>query len=197
MIFIIFNAIAILNLKFRSIPAGVMLRVAVGSKNPTKVEGVKLAFKQYFEDVEVIPKDVDSGVPAQPFNDDVIKGAINRAINAFEDCDFSVGVEAGLFSVRNTITGYMDFQVAVIYDGKNFTIGFGPGFEFPPCVIKETLRGREVGDVMEELTGIEKIGERMGAIHYLTKGVISRIELTRIAATMALIPWINFNIYIE
>jgi len=187
--------VAILNLKFRSILVRFMLKVAVGSKNPTKVEGVKLAFEQYFKDVEVIPKDVDSGVPAQPFNDDVIRGAINRAINAFGDCDFSVGVEAGLFSVKNTITGYMDFQVAVIYDGKNFTIGFGPGFEFPHLVVREALKGKEVGDVMEELTGIERIGERFGAIHYLTKGVISRSELTRLAVTMALIPRINSDLY--
>ncbi len=172
-----------------------MLRVAVGSKNPTKVEGVKRAFEQFFGEVEIIPKSVDSGVPPQPFDYDVVRGAINRALRAFDDCDFGVGVEAGLFSIENTMTGYMDFQVAVIYNGKRFTIGFGPGFEFPPCVVREALKGREVGDVMEEITGIENIGERMGAIHYLTKGVISRVELTRIAVTMALIPWINGELY--
>ena len=171
------------------------MRVAVGSINPTKVEGVKLAFEQYFNDVEIIPKDVDSGVPSQPFNDDVIRGAINRAINAFENCDYSVGIEAGLFTVNNTITGYMDFQVAVIYDGEKFTIGFGPGFEFPPSVVERALEGIEVGDMMEKITGIEKIGEKFGAIYYLTKGKISRIELTRLAVTMALIPRINKELY--
>jgi len=171
------------------------MKVTVGSTNPTKVEGVRLAFNQYFDDVEIVPKDVDSGVPPQPFNDDVIKGAINRAINAFENCDYSVGVEAGLFTINNTITGYMDFQVAVIYDGEKFTIGFGPGFEFPPSVVKKALEGMEVGEVMEKITGIEKIGEKFGAIYYLTKGRISRIELTRLAVTMALIPRINKELY--
>ncbi len=173
-----------------------MIRVTVGSKNPTKVEGVRLAFELFFDDVEVIPKSVDSGVPSQPFNYDVIRGAMNRAIRAFDkECDFSVGVEAGLFEIENTLTGFMDFQVAVIYDGRMFTIGFGPGFEFPHKVVREALKGREVGDVMEEITGIERIGERMGAIHFLTKGAVSRVELTRLAVIMALIPWINRDLY--
>ncbi len=171
------------------------MRVVVGSRNPTKVKGVEEAFKQFFEDVEVLSKSVDSGVPPQPFNEEVIKGAINRAVNAFGDCDFSVGIEAGFFKVNGTITGYVDFQVAAVYDGDRCTIGFGPGFEFPPKVVEEALKGTEAGDVMEEITGIENIGERMGAIYYLSKGVISRTDLTRIAVTMALIPRLNRDLY--
>ncbi len=171
------------------------MRVVVGSTNPTKVEGVKLAFQTFFKDVEVVAKDVKSGVSSQPINGEVIEGAINRALNAYGECDFSVGVEAGLFKVDKTITGYMDFQVAVIYDGSKYSIGFGPGFEFPPFVVERALKGEEVGKVMSEFTGVKDIGRKIGAIHYLTKGVISRVDLTRIAVTMALIPWLNENLY--
>jgi inosine/xanthosine triphosphatase len=171
------------------------VRIAIGSLNPTKIEGVKKAFAQYF-DVDVDSKNVESGVGGQPFNADVVKGAINRAINAYStDYDFSVGIEAGLFSLKNTLTGYLDFQVAAIYNGFKLTLGFGPGFEYPSVIIEEVLKGREVGDVMERLTGIERLGEKVGAIHYLTKGVVSRSELTRMAVTMALIPWINSELY--
>ncbi len=171
------------------------MRVAVGSCNPTKVKGVEEAFKHFFNDVEVLPRSVNSGVPPQPFNGDVIRGAINRAVNAFCDCDFSVGIEAGFFKTEGTITGYIDFQVAAVYDGDRCTLGFGPGFEFPPKVVEEALRGKEAGDVMEEITGIKNIGERMGAIHYLSKGVVSRTDLTRIAVIMALIPRLNKDLY--
>lgn len=171
------------------------MKVIVGSLNPTKIDGVKKAFNQFFDDVIVEGVKVDSGVSNQPFNNDVVKGAINRAINSFHDCNFSVGIEAGLFSLKNTITGYIDFQVAAIYNGKRITIGFGPGFEYPPVVVDEVLKGKEVGDIMDEITGIENLGEKTGAIHYLTKGVISRSELARIAVTMALIPWINREMY--
>ena len=171
------------------------MRVVVGSTNPTKVEGVRRAFETFFKDVEVISRGVSSGVSSQPIDDEVIEGAINRALNAYGNCDFSVGVEAGLFKKSGTITGYVDFQVAVIYDGGKFSIGFGPGFEFPPFVVERALRGVEVGVVMGEVTGVRDVGRRTGAIYYLTKGAISRVDLTRIAVIMALIPWLNSKLY--
>jgi len=175
-----------------------VVRVVVASANPVKVEGVKLAFEQFFNRVEVVSKGVDSGVGEQPFNSDCIRGAVNRALRAFSpDFDFSVGVEAGLFSLRNTLTGFIDFQVAAIYNGSRITIGFGPGFEYPPFVIERVLKGEEVGEVMEEFTGIRNLGETRGAIHFLTKGKISRTELTKLSVTTALIPWINEQYYFD
>lgn len=175
-----------------------MVRIVVGSKNPVKVEGVRQAFAQYFDPVEVDSKEVDSGVGNQPLNNDSIKGAMNRALRAYSDeFDFSVGVEAGLFSFKNTITGFIDFQVAAIYNGSRMSIGFGPGFEYPPFVVEKVLKGREVGEVMDEFTGIKNLGEKTGAIYFLTKGKISRIELTRLSVTTALIPWINEKYYLD
>ncbi len=172
------------------------VKVIVGSQNPLKIKGVEKAFSQYFDKVYVQGVEVDSGVSKQPFNADVVKGAINRALRAYDESyDFSVGVEAGLFSLKNTNTGFLDFQVAAIYNGFKISIGFGPGFEYPPMVIEEVLKGQEVGVVMEKLTNIKNIGKKFGAIYFLTKGVISRDELTRIAVTMALIPWINKDLY--
>ncbi len=172
------------------------MKVMVGTKNPVKVMGVRRAFSRYFDDVEVLSKDVASGVGEQPFNQQTVTGAVNRAKNAYsEDCSFSVGIEAGLFSCPSTITGYIDFQVACIFDGKRYTIGFGPGFEYPPAVVALVLEGRAVGSVMEELTGMKELGRKKGAIGYLSKDVIRREDLTEIAVTMALIPWINRDIY--
>ena len=121
---------------------------------------------------------------------------MNRAKNAYsEEFDFSVGVEAGLFEFPHTLTGYIDFQVACIYDGEHYTIGFGPGFEYPPEVVRQVLEGKEVGKVMERLTGIESLGRKHGAIGFLTGNRVIRRDLTEIAVTMALIPWINRRLY--
>ena len=172
------------------------MKVIVGSLNPTKIEGTKLAFLQFFDEVEVMGVSMISGVSEQPFGEETIMGAINRAINTYEkDYNFSVGIEAGLFRFGETLTGYVDFQVAAVFDGKRITLGFGPGFEYPPKVVNRVLKGIEVGNVMEELTGIDNLGEKTGAIYYLTKGAISRGELSRIAVTMALIPRINSELY--
>jgi inosine/xanthosine triphosphatase len=172
------------------------MRVIVGSRNPTKIEGTRLAFQQYFEDVEVEGIDAPSGVSSQPFNEDTVKGAIRRAIGSYgDDFDFSVGIEAGLFSLKNTLTGYVDFQVAAVFDGRKVSIGFGPGFEYPFEVITEVKGGKEVGEVMERISGIRDLGKKFGAVYYLSRGVISRTELSRIAVTMALIPWLNRGLY--
>ena len=172
------------------------MKVVVGTKNPAKVKGVERAFKKFFEEVEVLAKAVSSGVSQQPFDDETVVGAINRAKNSYSDeFDFSVGIEAGLFRVKNSLTGFVDFQVACIYNGEKFTLGFGPGFEYPKRVIDEVLKGREVGDVMDEISGVKNLGEKMGAIGFLTKKRVERSDLTEIAVTMALIPWINTELY--
>ncbi|WP_456468798.1 inosine/xanthosine triphosphatase [Archaeoglobus sp.] len=174
------------------------MKVVVGSTNPTKVEGAKLAFEQYFEDVEVESVEIKTTVSPQPFDDDTIKGAIERAVKCYSaEFDFSVGIEAGLFRFEGTISGYIDFQVAAIYNGQVYTLGFGPGFEYPKSVVDEVMKGKEVGEVMSRLSGIENLGRKVGAVHYLSKGKISRSELSRLAVTMALIPWLNRELYYE
>lgn len=170
------------------------MKIVVGSKNPTKVEGTKIAFEQFFKKVEV--ESVEVKTKAQPFEEETIRGAIERAIKSYSsNFDFSVGIEAGLMKIPQTISGYMDFQVAVVYNGEIFTLGFGPGFEYPQKVVEAAKRGIEVGEMMEKISGIKQIGKKVGAIHYLSKGAISRTELSRIAVTMALLPWVNSNLY--
>ncbi|MDI3497943.1 inosine/xanthosine triphosphatase [Archaeoglobus sp.] len=174
-----------------------MVRVVVGSKNPTKIEGARQAFEQYFDDVEIVGVEVSTSAPPQPFDAETVRGAIERAKKAYSpDFDFSVGIEAGLFRSEHTLTGYLDFQVAAVYDGERCTIGFGPGFEYPKLVVEEVLKGKEVGEVMEKVSGIKNLGKKVGAVHYLSKGAISRTDLSRISVTMALIPFINREMYL-
>lgn len=95
------------------------MKVAVGSTNPAKVEAVREVFLGIYGDVEVVPIEVDSGVPDQPVGlEETVKGAINRAKQAIEktDADFGVGIEAGLYRVPETITGYMDVQFCAVVD---------------------------------------------------------------------------------
>ena len=70
----------------------------------------------------------------------------------------------------SSITGYIDLQWCAIFDGSRVTIGVSSGFEYPPGVIEEVLKGREVGDVMDEVTGISNLGEKTGAVSHLTHG---------------------------
>ena len=171
-----------------------MLRVAVGTNNPIKVAAVKNVFDRLYEEVTVEGRNVGSGVPAQPFGSDTIKGAINRAHNAYRsgEYDFGVGIEAGLSDVEGYV---LDVQFCAVYEPVSTTIGCGSGFEYPPIVLAETLEGREIGDVMSELTGIEDIGKKTGAIGYLSHGLLDRTQLTEQSVLMAMIPRINPKLY--
>ena len=91
--------------------AAVVLRVAVGSSNPSKLRSVKQALEHVVSrnnksvSLELFPFTVPSGVPDQPFGDEETKlGAKNRALaarNAYQESNgneshLSVGLEGGL-----------------------------------------------------------------------------------------------------
>ena len=61
--------------------------------------------------------------------------------------------------------------------------------------MEEVLKGREVGDIMDELTGIDDLGEKMGAVSYLSQGMLNRMGNTEQCVLMAMIPRMNSDIY--
>ena len=105
-----------------------------------------------------------------------------------EKYDLGVGIEAGLFEV-NEFT--IDLQYCAIYDGEWLTLGCGSGFEYPPVVLDEVLAGKEVGEIMSRVAGVENLGEKQGAIGFLSKGMLTRTQLTEQSVFMALIPRMN------
>ena len=174
----------------------------MGSKNPVKVRAVEKVFKKYFENVTIYSISIDSNLPRQPIGlKDVADGAYKRSISALEkveDASYGVGIEAGLISFPYSISGFLNVQVCVIVDRKGYiSIGSSAGFELPKNVVDKLLEDRsiELEDLMEELTGIPEIGEKFGAIHYLSKGLMSREDLSEQAVATALIPHINKKLY--
>ena len=169
------------------------MKINVGSKNPTKVGAVTEAFQEskFFNGAEVVSIDVVTEQFGHPITLDVIvKGAMDRARQAYQDCEYSVGVESGLIQVPGTKSGYMEMTVCAIYDGKQFHLGLSPGFEWPKAVteliVKKGLDGsqalREAG-----FTDHEKIGTVEGGIWIFTHGKMNRKDYNKLAVIMALI----------
>jgi inosine/xanthosine triphosphatase len=169
------------------------MRIAVGSTNPVKVKAAGNVFKRVFGDTIAEGIEVGSGVPSQPFGMETVRGAINRAKAAYSKVyDYGVGIEAGLFEVE----GFMlDLQYCAIYDGQWLTLGCGSGFEYPPTVLSEVLTGKEVGEVMSRVAGVDDLGKKSGAIGFLSNGMLDRTALTEQSVFMALIPRINKKLY--
>jgi len=175
------------------------MRIAVGTSNRVKVDAVTRVFTQVFGLVQVEQVEPGHSIGKQPMEEDTIRGAIERARSALETgkADFGVGIEAGLF-YNSVLKKHLDIQYCAIVDSAGkMTVGHGPGFEYPPEVIKSVLNGETVGDTMSQITEIEKIGHKMGSIGYLSDGLIDRTSLTEISVLMALIPRIRRELYEE
>lgn len=171
--------------------------IAIGTKNPAKVEGVKRAFSKYYADLELRPVDSASVAKAQPKGlEEMASGATARANFALSKVggDFGVGVEAGIFTIDGR---YFDNQVAAIADrsGKA-SLGHSAGFMLPNDAIEKLFReGKELERWAEEVSGINEIGDKGGIIQHLTKGRMSRIDLTEQCVTTALVPWLHRDVY--
>lgn len=174
------------------------VRVSVGSDNPVKVEAVKLAAMRLYGQADVRGSAVDSGVSAQPFEEETWEGARTRAraaLAAWPEADFGVGVEAGLFETP-AVAGLLDVQACVIVDhAGRFTYGHGPGFTYPADVGEELRKGATVGEVLGRVAGVEDIGKKEGAVGYLSRGHVTRTQLTEPAILMAFLPRLRPEVY--
>ena len=170
------------------------LTIKVGSKNKAKVAAVEEILQDYphLKGAHVEGVEVSSGVSDQPLSlEELSLGATNRARKAFQDCDYSVGIESGFMKVPHTKSGYMDICMAAVFDGKIMHVGLSSGFETPDL---ETMRlvvedGMEFSHAAHKtgLSNDKKTNEVAGVIGDLTRGIIDRKEFTKQALRSALI----------
>jgi inosine/xanthosine triphosphatase len=180
------------------------MKVNVGSQNQTKLDAVKDAIKLYpnvFSDSEVSGIDVKLEEFGHPKSlEEIVTGAIERAEGAFIDCDYSFGIESGLFEVPHSLSGYMEIQACAIYDGKNIHLGFSPAFEWPKKVTELILKNEADGSAALRLAGItehDKVGAMSGgAMGMLTNGRLTREDQIKSSIISAMIQIEKRELYI-
>lgn len=174
------------------------MKINIGSKNPVKIESVREAFGLFFDNVNVEGFSVNSGVSSQPKTlNEIIQGAKNRAINCFNNCDYGIGLESGIFPVEGSLTNYLNVCCCAIYNGEKIVgIGFSPGFEYPQFVIKRILQeGSETGQIFDEILNEENIKQKQGIVGALAHNKYSRKDFTIAGVIMALYPLLNKELY--
>jgi len=176
------------------------MKILVGSQNPVKINSAAEAFKKYFEDVEVTGISVNSGVPDQPVEEQVLQGAKNRAgellsLNNTQKLggEYFVGIEGGIAKLTGT---WFSFGGICILD-KDGNKGYGtsPLFELPKTIIDQLLEGTELGNIMDRLQNEENTKQKLGAIGYFTNEVMSRKELYVSGIITAMIPLLHKNLF--
>lgn len=176
------------------------LKIKVGSKNQAKVSAVEELLSDYshLSGADVVGTGSSSQVSDQPLSlEETVRGAMNRAKNCFEECDYSFGIESGLMKVPGSKSGYMDVCVCAIFDGKELHLGLSSAWEFPDRKVMDLIvkNGLDMSQAINKagMTKNASIGSAEGAIGILTKGRIDRKEYTKQALRMALIHLEEFD----
>ena len=175
--------------------------IAVGSTNPAKMKGARLAFSRVFGDVVLKEVDTTPLVKAQPMSlEETVEGAEERAVFASESAqpDFGVGVEAGLVELGKGWPGhYLNLQIAAVVDrAGNLSFGCSSGFPIPTRFAEKLKQNREELDrYTRELVGAKKVREEEGIVYHLSGKRLSRVEMTEQCVSMALLPWLNAKLY--
>ena len=175
------------------------MKVLIGTKNPGKVEGAKIALQNYFKDFEIEGVKVASDVPEQPVGIETYNGALNRVNNLIEYAQQN-NIKADLFlSVESGLTSELGFwaitNIAVIKNDKGeMGVGASPSFPVPNKYI-DTIKTETLGTVMDRVFNENDLRSSTGGIGLLTHEVKNRIDITAEAFMMALIPFINGNVW--
>lgn len=177
-----------------------MLRVAVGSKNPAKIEAVRAAFQLLGHAVEVTGLEVESGVAAQPFSDeDTIQGAVNRAKAVLAHklpngpFDYGVGLEGG---VVESPFGLFIVNWGAVVDA-NGTVGIGGGhrLQLPERIAGRLREGEELGTAIDDLIGRRDIKKNEGTIGVLTGNLVTRQTMFRDVVVCAFAKFLRPELY--
>lgn len=204
--------------------AQLTIRVAVGSKNPCKIEAVKKAFEDVFgrrsRPVQILISShtVPSGVSDQPFGDaETREGATNRAKAAYDaeknennqHLDFAVGLEGGLEKLSDEL--WCMAWMAIYGGSKSISRAFKTGdmnkqswgyaktgcFLLPPALYELVLKhNMELGDADDKVFSRVNSKHGEGTVGKLTDGEINRAEYYVHALKLALIPWIRPELYL-
>jgi len=176
-------------------------RIVVGSQNPAKLESVSAAFASFFPGVsfEVQPVTVPSGVSPQPLSDaETLMGAANRARAAREfegEADFWLGIEGGLQPSPGEVNAYLSFSWVVVLGRNKAGRGRSASYELPKAICDLIRQGMELGDADDLIFGVSGSKRESGGVGLLTDGRVTRSQFYAEAVKLALIPFVNPDLF--
>jgi len=172
------------------------------------------AFRDKNVKIEVEGVNVDLGLPDQPLGDDETRRcAVARAAHvlATTDADVGVGLEGGVafegaggwqlrggrdagaaadeaaLEASETCEAHLIGWCAIATRDGVLSVAHGASMPLPPAVGSEVAAGRELGPVMDELTGVHNSKQKLGAIGYFTCGLLPRQRSWEYTITCALV----------
>ena len=185
--------------------------IALGSDRAAKIMAVRASVARIatidpdWANANVVARRVETSVPAMPLTDwQLMQGARERALAARESllsrrlqADIYVGLEGGFHSV--SIEGEWHTFLrgwAFATDGERSAFGAAPSISVPAHIVKNVIEGRrELGTVIDEVTGGRDIRSKQGAWGVLSRDLVTRSMSFEVALVAAFAPFYNPKLY--
>lgn len=185
--------------------------IALGSDRAAKIMAVRACVARVatidsdWTNANVVARRVEVNVPAMPLTDwQLMEGARERALAVRDslqsrrlEADIYVGLEGGFHSI--SIEGeWHTFLRGWAYatNGELGAFGAAPSISVPPEIVKNVVQGRrELGTVIDEMTGGRDIRSKQGAWGVLSRDLVTRSMSFELALIAAFAPFYNPKFY--
>ena len=185
--------------------------IALGSDRAAKIMAVRARVARIatidpdWANANVVARRVETNIPAMPLTDwQLMQGARERALAARDvlrsrrlEADIYVGLEGGFHSV--SIEGEWHTFLrgwAFATDGDQSAFGAAPSISVPAQLVKKVVEGRrELGTVIDEVTGGHDIRSKQGAWGVLSRDLVTRSMSFELALIAAFAPFYNPRLY--
>ncbi len=165
--------------------------VAVGSKNRVKLAAVESVLVRAGWSASVTGVAAESSVPDQPMGDDeTIRGARNRAIAARRqlDADLGIGIEGGCVETEHGMSTCA--WVVVVDRNDRASVGGSLHMPLPERVAALVRQGVELGHAIDRISGELDTKQNVGAVGFLTAGLVDRQRAYEPLVAYALSPYL-------
>jgi len=185
--------------------------IALGSDRAAKIMAVRASVARIatidpnWANANVVARRVETSIPAMPLTDwHLMQGARERALAARDalksrrlEADIYVGLEGGFHSI--SIEGeWHTFLRGWAYatDGDHGMFGAAPSISVPAHIVKKVVEGRrELGTVIDDVTGERDVRSKQGAWGVLSRDLVTRSLSFELALIAAFAPFYNPKLY--
>jgi len=185
--------------------------IALGSDRAAKIMAVRASVARIatidpdWANANVVARRVETNIPAMPLTDwQLMQGARERALAARDvlrsrrlEADIYVGLEGGFHSI--SIEGEWHTFLrgwAFATDGDQGAFGAAPSISVPAQLVKKVVEGRrELGTVIDEVTGGHDIRSKQGAWGVLSRDLVTRSMSFELALIAAFAPFYHPRLY--
>ncbi len=175
------------------------MKILLGSTNVSKRRSILIAMNELgFDDISIIPVNVNSLVSSKPINNETLIGAKNRNHSLYDYCmekdisfDLLISIEGGYERIDNTYF-IVTYASLLDQDGNEF-VGKSSGLQITERMFNYVKDGKSLNKVIESILGNSSNKKDNGITGYLTNGYYRRDIFESSAVISAMQTFLNFK----